>query len=78
MDNYQAGLLAIQYTWAQIKYRMPKTERRHAFETLLHKTESFHQMCLDRADAISWSAVVLYNYTGKVLASKNCYDQTIT
>jgi len=66
MGDYQAELLAIQHTWAQIKYRMPKTERRLAFASLLRKTESFHRMNPDSADAIVWSAVVLYTYAGEM------------
>jgi len=70
MANYNAELLAIQQTWAQIKYRTPKVERRSAFASLLSKSEAFHHMYPDKADAILWSAVILYNYAGEVRGIK--------
>jgi len=66
MANYAAQLLAIQQTWAEIKYSMPKAERRDAFASLVHKTESFQQMYPKQADAMLWSAIVLYHYAGEV------------
>jgi len=66
MADYHAELLAIQHTWAEIKYRVPKAGRRDAFASLLRKTGSFHHMYPDRAEATLWSAVVLYNYAGEV------------
>jgi len=70
MADYDAELLAIQHTWAEIKYQMPKAERRDAFASLLRKTESFQHMYPDRVDAMAWSAVVLYNYAGEVRGIK--------
>ncbi len=66
MADYHAELLAIQQTWAKIKYHTPKGERRDAFASLLTKSEAFQKMYPDRADAILWSAVVLYNFAGEV------------
>jgi len=70
MADYNAELLAIQHTWAQIKYHTPKAERQDAFASLLTKSEAFHHMYPDKADAILWSAVVLYNYAGEVRGIK--------
>ena len=70
MGDYGAELLAIQHTWAEIKYRMPKSERRNAFASLLRKAESFQHMYPDKADAMVWSAIVLYNYAGEVRGIK--------
>jgi len=64
--DYAAELLAIQHTWAQIKYRTPKAKRRQAFASLLHQTELLHRTYPNSADALVWSAVVLYNYAGEV------------
>jgi len=70
MADYHTELLAIQQTWAEIKYHTPKTEREGAFASLLTKSEAFQKMYPDRADAILWSAVVLYNYAGEVRGIK--------
>jgi len=70
MADYNTELLAIQQTWAEIKYRTPKADRRDAFASLLSKSEAFHHMYPDKADAILWSAVILYNYAGEVRGIK--------
>ncbi len=70
MPDYHAELLSIQQTWAEIKYHTPKAERRDAFASLLTKSEAFQHMYPDRADAILWSAVVLYTFAGEVRGIK--------
>ncbi|MDQ6981409.1 MAG: hypothetical protein Q9M08_00160 [Mariprofundus sp.] len=70
MPDYDAELLAIQQTWAEIKYRTPKADRQDAFASLLSKSEALQHMYPDKADAILWSAVVLYNYAGEVRGIK--------
>jgi len=70
MADYGAELLAIQRTWAEIKYLLPKAERRDAFASLLSKSEAFYRMYPDKADAMLWSAVVLYTYAGEVRGIK--------
>jgi len=66
MTGYQAGLLEIQRTWAQIKYRTPKAARRGAYASLLNKSKAFQRRYPDSAGAMLWSAVVLNHYAGEV------------
>jgi len=70
MADYGTELLAIQHSWAEIKYQTPKAERRDAYASLLSKSETFYHMHPDKADAILWSAIVLYNYAGEVRGIK--------
>jgi len=70
MADFHSQLLAIQQRWAHIKYEIPKADRQDAFATLLHQSQTFHQMYPDNAEATLWSAVVLYNYAGEVRGIK--------
>ncbi len=64
--NYRTELLSIRHAWAQIKYHKPKAERRHAFASLLHQSEALNHIYPDQAEAMAWSAVILYHYAGEV------------
>jgi len=64
--NYHTELLAIQHSWAHIKYHAPKAERRHAFAALLEKSKALSSQYPEQAGAMAWSAVILYNYAGEV------------
>jgi len=66
MADYHAELITIQHTWAKIKYHEPKAERRHAFASLLDKAEALNHTHPDQAEAMVWSAVILYHYAGEV------------
>jgi len=66
MENYRTKLLAIQHRWAQIKYKTSESERRPAFAALLETSQRLLRRYPDRAGAMAWSAVVLYNYAGEV------------
>jgi len=70
MSDYHAKLLAIQQSWAHIKYQTVKAERQLAFTSLLEKTEALHHMYPGNADAMLWLAIVLYNYAGEVRGIK--------
>ncbi len=64
------GLLEIQRTWAEIKYQMPQSERKHAYKALVKKSESFRQRYPDNTEAITWASIVLINYAGEVRGIK--------
>ena len=64
--DYRNELLAIQRSWARIKYQSSDGERKGAFAALLEQVESLDRRYPGHAEIMAWRAVALYHDAGEV------------
>lgn len=53
------SVLAVQHGWAQAYYQAPKSEKDAAFAKLIGEADAMVQAYPDRAEALTWRAIVL-------------------
>ncbi|WP_299183350.1 tetratricopeptide repeat protein [uncultured Neptuniibacter sp.] len=57
--------LALQHSWAQIKYEAPTDQREKLFEGLVAESEKIMQQFPQQAEILIWRAIILSTYAGE-------------